>query len=184
MIRIAADLVLILLEPFSVRDAKWSHDTQSSTYNVTQGDGEQVVHQKLPYRNLGTSEHTQGNDEHVGHRVIKAQGYKGRNGEPDGCHFANHGRTSRGHVHGHTNEPITHDTPRKGSHPRKIGLASGNIDGPRQSAERSTDEHEIGHDERTDKVPQVARDPVLDEILPTGLALHVCTRDQSRVTRK
>lgn len=63
--------LVLLLEPATQGRSKGSHDAQGATHNISKSNGNQVFGKELCYRNVGPTQHAQGDDKHVGNRVIQ-----------------------------------------------------------------------------------------------------------------
>lgn len=177
-----SSLLVLALEPLSKGRAIESHDTERSTNNVSEGNGEEILHEEIGDRNLCATHHSQGNDEHVGNGVIKSKRHERRDGEPDGNHLASERRAARCHVHSHADEPVAEDAADKGSLEGQRALGGGNGSTGGGVAEGSRFVREVGKEERSDEVTGVGSDPVFDEIGAGGLALHRSGGDKGGVS--
>ena len=166
------NLLLLLLQPTSEGGAERGHNAKHAANNVAKSDGKEVAGKELAEGDLSTTEHTKRDHEHVGNAVLKAKSNKGRNGEPNGGHLADQTGAAGCHVDGHAHEPVAHDATNKCLLEGERCLHGGDIDRSRKSTESSRCICEVGEEERTDKVADVAGNPRLGQFSLGTLTLH------------
>ena len=88
-------------------------NAHGATYDVAEGHRQQVCRQKGPKAHRGAERDAQGHHEHVGDRVLEAQGHKGGDGEPDGDRLAGRAAARIGHPHRRAHQPVAQDAPRE-----------------------------------------------------------------------
>ena len=172
---------LPLAPPATIGGAKGSHDAKDATDNVSESDWNDGLDHHLGNTNFGSTHDSEGDDEHVGDRVVQAKGDKGRDGEPDGRHLAGHAAASGGHVDSHADEPVAEDSADKGHAKGKGALGRGNGGSGRGVTEGFAREGQPGEEKGSDKVSEPRGDPTLDEFSPLGLSLVDSGSDECRV---
>jgi len=76
--------LLIAFEPVALCHTVGHHDAERPTDNVAERDGNEILGEHLRDGDIGTPEHAEGQQEHVGDRVVESERDKGHDGEPDG----------------------------------------------------------------------------------------------------
>jgi len=174
-------LLLLLLEPTAKGGAKRGHDAEHTTDDVSEGDGKEISGEELTESDLSTTHDAQGDHEHIRNAVLQAKGDKGRDGEPNSRHLANKTGAAGCHVNSHADQPVAQNAADESLLEGERCLHGGNIDRSGKGTESTGSVCQIGEEERTDKVADVAGDPGLGQLALGTLALHEGSSDKGSV---
>ena len=179
--KINKSLFLLLLHPTAKGGAKRGHDAEHATDDVSEGDGKEVSGEELTDTDLSTTHNAQGDHEHICNAVLQAKGDKGRDGEPNSRHLANKTGAAGCHVNSHADQPVAQNAADERLLEAKRCLHGGDIDRAGKGAKSTRSVCQIGEEERTDKVADVASDPGLGQLALGSLALHEGSSHKSSV---
>mmetsp|Transcript_22614 Transcript_22614/g.57525 ORF Transcript_22614/g.57525 Transcript_22614/m.57525 type:complete len:416 (+) Transcript_22614:614-1861(+) len=156
----------------AVQVGKRGAHKQEAANGVAQRDGQDVVQERLRPGDVGAHGHAQGDEEHVGHRVLQANGDEGGNGRPQAHHLAGQ-RGGGGRVpHRHAHQPVAQDGADEDERQRQgHGLHGGHAHGHGVAGQHAGGVHG-GHGEQgANKVAGPRPEPVVQHAAQRGLLL-------------
>ena len=119
-------LLRLFLSPISKTVTKRGHNAQSTSDNIPKRHGDKIFGDELHERDIGSAEHSKRDDKHISDRMVESESNERRDWEPNSNHFPGQSGRSRGHINGHTDQPITQDTTNEGNIPSEAALSGSN----------------------------------------------------------